>query len=291
MKIKNTEMLVKAKRIVTAGIVCTAMLMPTATSAKARTYSTFVAKLPRYKTEKKYNLDHKGKADKLKITYGYNSEDFTKQKIRITVNSKTLTINPGVAYFSGESKLMRMKNGKYYVYVKVSGDDDWGRSYLVDVSTGKMPALRADSGKIYNSNYTYEYNFYSPKVKGNTITVTNVTTDNTIGSHEEYVTYTSSSSGKLTRGATIKPKKGMYKYTYKASNTFSVYTSTSMKKKAYTVKKNSVVTVKSWKTVKGVPYFYVTSGKHGGYIKGIHKNKMKWTTNNNMYFKNVLYAG
>lgn len=283
--------------IAIAAALCIPMLSPVSAKTskkKTRSYSNANIVLKANKTVKKYNLDHKGKTDSLTVYCGTpKNDDYSNKSITVKTNGKSLTVKPSDGYYTSNIRLLRMKNGRYLVYVCVSGDDDLGDGFIFDVS-GKKPVLKMRSNTIANINYGTSYGFDSPKVKGNTLSFEYLYNTATIGFINAKLNYTVSPSGTLKGNSKWALKKTvLMKGKFKLRKNIQTYKYAGSSRKAYLLKKGTYAKVTAVKISKKVPYFWLEEGKKKGYIKGLKHSQLVWKSDfdGNPYFDNVMYVG
>lgn len=224
----------------------------------------------------KYDLNGDKKKDALAIkSLNYSKGDQGYSKLGVYVNGKlTWSKSKSTQFFSSVSaRLITLKNGKRYVWVKAADQDGVCFSnYLLRLSGKKFKAYNL----MLSSTYGIDHGTSFIKVSGNTITMKHKYDTATTGltSFKFKYKYT---KGKLKRtsGTAKISYKAYANYTNYSGNTvwlrhgvkLKAYANTKFKKKVFTISAKSAFKASKIVVSGSKVYFKVSNGKKWGWIK------------------------
>ncbi len=224
----------------------------------------------------KYNLGGSKSKEKLVIKrLSYSSSDSAYGKIGVYVNGKLVwSKSKSTQFYSSVSaKLITLKNGKRYVWVKAADQDGvCFTNYLLRWTGKKFKGYNL----MLSSSYGVDYGTSFVKVSGNTITMKHKYNTATTGITKFKFSY-KYSGGKLKRtsGTAGISYSAYSNYTNYTGNTawlyhgvkLNAYTNTKLKKKVFSVSAKSKFKATQIKVSGSTVYFKISNGKKSGWIK------------------------
>lgn len=257
------------------------------------------------KTVKKYDVTGDKKPDKITFKlkaskWGNSYTDslaisINGKKTKLKIDGKTVSkITDNAGGLASTIQLITMKNGRPFLYVRYLGDNGDGTFALLRYKGGKLVSVASDNDipKKFTSSHRF---LLSVKPSGNKISITYQPMTLFAGVINLKYTYTVTSKGTLK-----KVKKGdaytKYDYTTKAvwrapltaSATFTAYTSTSMKEKAFTIyAQDQVDILKSYFTSDKLLFKVRNAWGETGWVAAPTKSGPHWGT----YFEETGLAG
>lgn len=224
----------------------------------------------------KYDLNGDKKKESLAIkSLNYSKGDQGYSKLGIYVNGKlTWSKSQSTQFFSSVSaRLITLKNGKRYVWVKAADQDGvCFTNYLLRLSGKKFKACNL----MLSSTYGIDYGTSFVKVSGNTITMKHKYDTATTGITSFKFSYKYTKGNlKRTSGTAGISYKAYANYTNYSGNTvwlhhgvkLVAYTNTKFKKKSFTISAKSAFKASKIVVSGSKVYFKVSNGKKWGWIK------------------------
>lgn len=249
-----------------------------------------LVKLNTTKVTSKYDITGDNKADKIKFVCesDYYGSDYY-NRLKVYINDKLAYSKKDIGYYSVESKVIKLKNGKTFVTLAAIGNnEDCDVNGVYQYSNGKLKNV-INFKKLMNK-FSYHCSPHVIKAEGNTITVSCIGMYYSLGSAKLKFKYT------YTKGKFKIKKDGTLSYvntwdgdkkTLTTNKKISVYKSTSSKKANTTIPKNKKVKLTGCRYVDGKLFIKMSYKKKTYWLKA----STKYLEPEKLPFKNLVFGG
>lgn len=243
---------------------------------------------------KSYDITGDRQVDQINIATGYGNRIDKKDSngyynsIFVSINDKTYILKTG-CFYSAKAKLYTLSNGKPYLFLETSSDNDYHDiSGLFNYDQSKKKLVTAVNFTSLFKGYATRSSGTVVKMNGNTITVRYGMMSYSLGGCDVDYNYTYK-NGRLVRTSYYGKLIGISKEQGKANvltakRNLTACTAPGTTRKAFTIKKGgSVKIMQVWKKDASL-YIKVMYGGKYGWIKAAGLNTSQ-------QFSDVVYAG